>query len=865
LALLVLAVTAAADLAVDEMELNPEGYAYEVNAGPGGLLWISENGAAEIWAVDPASGDYTVYLDAGAVSDARPAPDGTVWWLDQATDRLAHLVPGSRDVTLWDLPVETAPFGTAIDGNGDLWLTEYYRPRVYRFSLSSGQLCTYTLATSGASDYLLADGADIWLGDRINDAIHRLDGDSGQLTSWGLPFNARPEGLALDGQGLVWWADSIRGHLARLEPDQDLLTTYALPLGSTPRMLAISGHRLWYTEDSRRTLGRLDPYLATSTSQTLATEPATLTPSCTFISPAVTGKLRTSTRTATWASASYALAHYTGGWWIHDLPTDGWPWGVAFSGGHVWMVDNGRQVLARVSESLSLVACKQQDADGDPLTTTDRSPLPGWSIHLLAGGQPVEPGRLTGLTGCAVWDDLESGVSYGLADDESVDWTPLTPTSHEFGVLMPGQPYVHTFVNARSAEVTACKESDADGDPGTPNDQDPIEDWTLYLEVDGVRQEPGLLTGPDGCVTWPDLGPGHTYAVEEDLPEGWTALTPTRHEFGTLAPGASVSHTFVNAEITQSAQVTACKIEDGDGDPVTTDDQTPVEGWTLYLELDGVPQDPGQLTGTDGCTTWSDLAPGASYGVEEEERTGWTPLTPTSHDFGPLAPGASASHTFINFEAVTVTACKVEDLAGDGLTADDPLYDQGWPVSLTADGHVVDTQTTGPGGCYTWDGLGPLAEGAYGVREAEVPGWLATEPAEVTFDPPTSGDTFQAGFANFQQASLTACVVADGDGNPGTSDDQEPQAGWTVYLRVDGGNQLPGQQTGVDGCHTWTGLGPGHTYGAAQALPEGWTALGGTEQDLGPVRSGDAKTITFVNTTQEDYRIFLPVVMRDWH
>jgi hypothetical protein len=244
--------------------------------------------------------------------------------------------------------------------------------------------------------------------------------------------------------------------------------------------------------------------------------------------------------------------------------------------------------------------------------------------------------------------------------------------------------------------------------------------------------------------------------------------------------------------------------------------------------------------------------------------TGWIALTPALHDFGLLPGGASRSHTFVSFEAITVTACKYEDLVGDGLTPDDPLYAQGWEISLTENGQVVDTQTTGPDGCYTWDGLGPLAEGAYGVREAEVASWLATEPAEVAFDPPLSGDTFQAGFANFQQASLTTCVLADGDGDLGTAGDQVPQAGWTVYLRVDGENQDPGQATGMDGCSTWTGLGPGHTYGAAQALPERWRALAGTEQDLAPVRSGDAETITFVNTTQEDYRIFLPVVLRNW-
>jgi hypothetical protein len=110
-------------------------------------------------------------------------------------------------------------------------------------------------------------------------------------------------------------------------------------------------------------------------------------------------------------------------------------------------------------------------------------------------------------------------------------------------------------------------------------------------------------------------------------------------------------------------------------------------------------------------------------------------------------------------------------------------------------------------------------------------------------------------------------VLADRDGDLGTPGDQEQQAGWTVFLRINGGNQLPGQATGTDGCATWTGLGLGHTYGAAQALPDDWGALAGTRQDLDPVRSGDADTITFVNTNtaQEDYTVFLSLVLRNWH
>jgi hypothetical protein len=66
------------------------------------------------------------------------------------------------------------------------------------------------------------------------------------------------------------------------------------------------------------------------------------------------------------------------------------------------------------------------------------------------------------------------------------------------------------------------------------------------------------------------------------------------------------------------------------------------------LLIDGQRQEPGLETGANGCTTWSDLAPGVTYGVEEEMQTGWSALTPTSVDFGPASSGVSYSAEFVN-------------------------------------------------------------------------------------------------------------------------------------------------------------------------------------------------------------------------
>ena len=747
LALAWIAGAASADVAVQETALNPEGAAYEINAGPQGLLWISDNGADEIWALNAATGVYTIYQNASAPSDARRAADGDVWWIAQTEDRLCRLSPDSGEVTVWDLPVQTTLFGTAVDGGGHVWVTEIFRPQVYRFAVESSQLCTYTFGTIGASDYILAEGTDIWLGDWINDSIHRLDSDSGLLTSWALPGNARPEGLALDRDGHFWWADPDLGHLARLEPDLDRLTTYALPLGSTPEMVAPDGSRLWYTEDSLGTFGWLDPSLATGTSQAISRTTTPLTPSCALISPATTETLPISTGTATWANATYTVTVDGGGWLVRELPLDAYPWGIAASNGEVWMVDTGRQVLARLASRSSVTSCKVADGDGDPNTTADQTPLAGWTVYLSVDGVRQEPGESTETDGCYTWADLAPAHTYGVEEDDLPGWTPLAPISHDFGLIALGESHLHTFVNAEELEVTACKSVDADGDPNTTGDQTSREGWTVYLSVDGVRQEPGQLTGSDGCTTWSDLAPAQAYGVEEDLPSGWTALTPTIHDFGQVTSGRAYTHTFLNAE---SAEVTACKSVDADGDPATTGDQAPREGWTVYLSVDDVRQVPGQLTGVGGCTTWSDLAPAQAYGVEEDLPSGWTPLAPTSHDFGTVIAGQAYTHTFVNAESAEVTACKSVDVDGDPNTTGDQALREGWTVYLSVDGvRQALGQLTGEDGCATWSDLAPAH--TYGVEEDLPSGWTALTPTSHDFGEIHSGQARAFTFVNHQE------------------------------------------------------------------------------------------------------------------
>jgi hypothetical protein len=300
-------------------------------------------------------------------------------------------------------------------------------------------------------------------------------------------------------------------------------------------------------------------------------------------------------------------------------------------------------------KNVDVEACKYEDKTGDGLTADD-TPISGWTVYLTKNGA-VQDTQTTGANGCYKWTDLGPvpGGYYDVSEDTPTGWTPTSATSHNFeSPPMSGASYTFTFTNFKNVDVEACKYEDKTGD-GLTADDTPISGWTVYLTKNGAVQDT-QTTGANGCYKWTDLGPvpGGYYDVSEDTPTGWTPTSATSHNFESPPmSGASYTFTFTNFK---NVDVEACKLKDADGSLLTTDDQTPIQGWTVHLTKNGAVQDT-QTTGANGCYKWTDLGPvaGGYYDVSEEVPDGWIPLTPTFKAFeSPPRSGASYSFTFIN-------------------------------------------------------------------------------------------------------------------------------------------------------------------------------------------------------------------------
>ena len=201
-----------------------------------------------------------------------------------------------------------------------------------------------------------------------------------------------------------------------------------------------------------------------------------------------------------------------------------------------------------------------------------------------------------------------------------------------------------------------------------------------YICITGTGPDGNLIdnncetmTGDGGYWEWSspeyefngqnEPGPVHLEICEE-LQNGWTQsfpdsedgcytldFTPEVPAFDSFGP-----YDFGNWE---PVDVTACKVYDADGDMATTNDQELVVGWPVSLTEDGEVVDE-QVTGANGCYTWSGLTPhsGVYYDVHEGSWQGWAALGDTDYDFPADSASSGSSlgpHTFYNtyFEGCT--------------------------------------------------------------------------------------------------------------------------------------------------------------------------------------------------------------------
>jgi len=114
------------------------------------------------------------------------------------------------------------PYGIAVDGAGNLYLTDVSNKRVLKETLSGGAYTGTTVPTTGlnASDGIAVDGnGNIYIADTFNNRVVEETLNGGTYTqstvAAGLSY---PYGVAVDGSGNLYIADTLNNRVLRQNP-----------------------------------------------------------------------------------------------------------------------------------------------------------------------------------------------------------------------------------------------------------------------------------------------------------------------------------------------------------------------------------------------------------------------------------------------------------------------------------------------------------------------------------------------------------------------------------------------------------------------------------------------------------------------
>jgi len=212
----------------------------------------------------------------------------------------------------------------------------------------------------------------------------------------------------------------------------------------------------------------------------------------------------------------------------------------------------------RVTYDFMLDGYKIHDlnADGD---LTGEGGLSGWEIHITGTGFLGEDIDTTVTTDSdGYWSYQSNEYTFQGQDKPQTahlvicevlqsGWAQSfpTPSCYELDINPEGVTYISglNFGNYMPFDITVCKlTDDYDGNTAPL----PYEGWEVYLYQDGNLIDT-QYTGENGCYTWTDLMPGHTYAVEEDDPLAWVPTSSAYVDFGEILSGdGNFSHTWIN-------------------------------------------------------------------------------------------------------------------------------------------------------------------------------------------------------------------------------------------------------------------------------------------------------------------------------
>ena len=254
---------------------GPNRHPFSAAPDKDGYLWIPYFGRAnQIGRLDPTTGVMEEFpvpnKDTAGIHTAVPAPDGSVWIGEQASNKVGRWDPKTRTITeyqdtyapgLEGLEDGGSKHTVRVDPTGKVWGTGV-RSTLAAFDPKTREFTHFREVLSPYGVEIDKDGNPWFAEFRDGGAIGKVDTKTGKVTKWNPPTpNGWPRRIEIDSNGMVWVALFRGGKIDRFDPKTQTFQEFQLPGPSpTPYALGIDKNNyIWYSSDAMDVMGRLDP------------------------------------------------------------------------------------------------------------------------------------------------------------------------------------------------------------------------------------------------------------------------------------------------------------------------------------------------------------------------------------------------------------------------------------------------------------------------------------------------------------------------------------------------------------------------------------------------------------------------------
>ncbi len=275
--------------------------------------------------------------------------------------------------------------------------------------------------------------------------------------------------------------------------------------------------------------------------------------------------------------------------------------------------------------------------------------------RLAFGGGGQEPFDVTDIGGHYEIRELAL-ASYDVREVLRAGWTQMAPAAGAHPVqLTLAAPIARDldFANFAPPQLTGTVWHDVNGDRVRQPSETGLEGWAIYLEANGNGQydahETATLSGADGRYAFAGLPEGN-YTVSQVLPLHTGRTVPA-------APGTYVVQLADDQLVADldfgtyfDSTIVGRVFEDLDRDGQRDQEDTGLDGWTVFVDLNGdgtAAGDPSDVTEFGGSYIIEGVPPG-TWPVRVSGQIGWS-LTAPAAGFHELTVASDSRHMDIEF------------------------------------------------------------------------------------------------------------------------------------------------------------------------------------------------------------------------